>query len=288
MYCEPLAKDVSSLRSIGGDFCTSYLGYSPSVVVSTVTETPAVSTIQVTTIELMTETSTSYIFQKRVAVPTPSFIAIWPAKKISAACSQVVTGLTSTTTTTTASTPYMTEIVATSTSTILSPATQTCQASLIKGGDVQNSLKAWEVSGDVKVLEDNSATAYHITSCGYSCSSVGGKIAQSINFGECIDQSYTFEFSYQVSGDYTSEHDCNVGFEISQVVPSGWYIPGETVTSTHGAWKTWSKTFTVGPEVQNLDLDLGLSLYCNWYVQDIVISVKDLTLGPASGQMNLG
>jgi hypothetical protein len=58
MYCEPLAKDVASLRSIGGDFCTSYLGYSPSAVVSTVTETPAVSTVQATTLELTTEIST--------------------------------------------------------------------------------------------------------------------------------------------------------------------------------------------------------------------------------------
>jgi hypothetical protein len=194
--------------------------------------------------------------------------------------------LTSTTTTTTASTPYVTEIVATSTSTILSAATQTCRANVITSGDVQNGLQAWQVSGDVTVPEDNSAVNYHITSCGYDCSSVGGKIAQSINFGKCVDQSYTFTFSYQVSGDYNNpQHDCFVGFGIDQVPDSdsGWFRPGTTVSSTYGVWKTFSKTFTVAADVQDLDLDLGLDLYCAWYVRDIVISVKDLTLGPASG-----
>jgi hypothetical protein len=287
MYCEPRAKDVASLRNIGGDFCTSYLGYSPSVVVSTFTETPTVSTIQETTIELTTEVSTSYIFQKRVAVPTPSFIANWPAKKISAACSQVATGLTSTTTTATASTPYVTEIAATITSTVLSAATQTCKANVITGGDVQDGLQAWRVSGNVNVLDDKSATSFHIVGCGspycQGPDSVGGEITQTVNFGKCVDQSYTFEFSYQVSGDYNGSYDCNVGFGISQVVTPGWYQTGMTVSSTHGEWKTISKTFTVDAEVQDLGLDLSLSLYCNWYVSEIDISIKDLTLGPTSG-----
>jgi hypothetical protein len=292
MYCEPLAKDVASLRSIGGDFCTSYLGYSPSAVVSTVTETPAVSTVQATTIELTTEISTSYIFQKRVAVPTPSFIANWPAKKISAACSQVATGLTSTTTTTTAPTPYVTEIVATSTSTMLSAATETCQASLIKGGDIQNGLRDWRVSGNVDVLEDHSAVNYHAVGCGHpSCSgpaSVGGSIQQTVNFGNCTDQSYTVEFTYQASGDYRSPYLCQVYFAIEKCEPYScpvavepeneldWYI-----TSTGGSWKTWSQTFTPRSGVENLDLNLGLSLACQWYSQ-VDILVKDFSVRASS------
>ncbi|KAI4757855.1 hypothetical protein E4T51_09096 [Aureobasidium sp. EXF-12344] len=295
MYCEPLAKDVASLRSIGGDFCTSYLGYSASTVVGTVTKTPATSTVQATTTELVTGTSTSYVFQKRLAIPTPSLIANWPAKKISAACSQVATGLVSTTATVIASTPYVTEIVATSTSTVISLATQTCKASLIKGGDVQNNLDAWQVSGQVSVLEDHSAINYHIVGCGspYCPSyeqSIGASIKQIINFGKCIDQSYTFGFTYHVSGDYPSPYLCKVGFEIKKcgnenqgcvtvIEPGGdeqWWI-----TSTGGSWKTWSYTLPAIPAAEDLDVDLGLSLSCQWYSQ-VDIKVKYLSLGPST------
>lgn len=295
MYCAPLAEDIASLQSVGGQFCTSYLGYSPSAVVGTAIETPATSTVQATAVESVTVSSTTFAFQKRSGVPTPSFIANWPAEKISAACSQVATGVTSTTTTTTASTPYVTQIVATSTSTIVSLATQTCKASVITGGDIQNGLTAWSVSDHVSVLDDHSAAVFRAVGCGSPyCSdfgdpeSVGGSLTQTVNFGKCVDQSYTFSFSYQVGGNYGNPYMCPVGLQISDckdgvclsLIQSDYGIQWR-IGSTNDGWHTWSHTFLVIPEAEDRDFLLEFGLACAWYSYNDIL-VKDLTLGPST------
>jgi len=145
------------------------------------------------------------------------------------------------------------------------------------------------------VLDDHSAANFHVVGCGGPyCgdrgqpSSVGGSLTQSINFGKCVDQSYTFGFSYQASGDYGSPCLCRVGFEVSgckdgdciAMIQAGydqkWYI-----TSTSDGWHTWSHTFSAVPEAEDRNLDLSLGLSCQWYSQ-VDILVKDLTLGPAT------
>lgn len=168
-YCAPSSQDVSSLASIGSDFCTSYISYTPPTSTSVVLSTPPATTSVVLSVQYSTVVSDNVVtvtapaqkmkrdddgshlmrvsidayttsvinpvstsVVKRAAVATPDLVAHWPAQKISAACSLVATGTALTTVTSVAATPVVTATsISTSTTTSISTSTTTTTAAKV-------------------------------------------------------------------------------------------------------------------------------------------------------------
>lgn len=107
---------INDLQSNGLPYCSSFIGYQPSVTVQHTVTTPEASTFTVFT--TVTTTTTAFttarvtgtavhtltpVVQRRQAIATPSLIATWDASRISSACSQIATGISTSTVVSTAS-----------------------------------------------------------------------------------------------------------------------------------------------------------------------------------------
>lgn len=173
--------DVAYLSSQGQDFCTAFISYVPPTSTVTVTNTPALSivssvqTSQVTATVYSTDFSTTTLLQtatitvelkrRAVVIQTPSSLSTWASSRIAAACSAVVSGVTTTTLTSTAATPISSQLsttletitaTLTTTDVVLITATKTTTtdgiysptATLNTNGGFESSLQGWRVSSN--------------------------------------------------------------------------------------------------------------------------------------------
>ena len=114
---------IKDLHSNGEAFCSSFIGYEPPVTVQQTVTTPEASTSTVFTTVTTTTTAFSTakitrttvqtltpVVQRRQALATPSLIANWDASRISSACSQVATGISTSIAVSTASVAGVTAI----------------------------------------------------------------------------------------------------------------------------------------------------------------------------------
>lgn len=120
----PRQAAINDLQSNGSAFCSSFIGYQPSVTVQHIVTAPEASTFTVFT--TVTTTTTAFttarvtrtavqtltpVVQRRQAIATPSLIATWDASRISSACSQIATGISTSTVVSTASVAGVTRTV---------------------------------------------------------------------------------------------------------------------------------------------------------------------------------